>query len=854
MQTENKKRIIYNKWIGEFNSHLYFWGFAVLGILILFNSLIKKIITRTLVTPILSTCSQNSIIVDVTFLILLLISSVHFIRKIKKDLLPTINSIAICIFSICIYLIFFRYDKTWSFYAFYNIAYSDVFIFSIVLLVIQFKSYQLQLTKKSNQFSLLEDIAESNSDDVYNRIGYSKQIAEHINSTSTKNSFAIGIIGEWGSGKTDFMLRLKSQLELEKDNILFEFNPWRVNKRDAIVEEFFKSLSKELKPYNHSIISKIKDYSKRILLTDKDIHYRFIDTLLNEWFPNKSLQEEYDEINESIKATGKRFIIFIDDLDRLTGKEIMEVLRIIRNTASFANTFFVVGIDQRYIVNVLRKTEEFSYEDEYLKKVFQLTITLPAFKKEIFYNKLCEYLIFKDHEERYQHKINEVLTRFTYDSKDISSIYFPDAPILSHIEQLLDNIRDLKRFSNSFKISFNILKDEVDIYDLMILELIRNKNIYVYNKLRDKTLLGYSTGKAKYVLNDTEWELVKNSIDNSTDISAIEKAIKFLVTDFSYKSPRKFVETHNFYLYFSYQLFNIISLKEFNETVSEKEDIILNKFKYWNNEGKASELKRIVDAIDDFVDADFLYKMVCVYLKMEDTSGYPNIWFITGLNLVFTKRIKNHVQYFHSDYSIHSAFLKRLMSNNELDLYKRASIAKQFLEGHIKKHDEEESYILSRLEWQKIVYCLFNDYLKQDSNEIYDILDFYRLNEYGRKESEIILHRCAIRRLRKYILTTVTTLLDFTKAIFIESRNSDQGYYMFQYWMIRDIFFDWNKYYNKLELTDFEEIKANQYRDFILKYLKIYYSSNMKPFKITGEDDLKFFNSLIDEGFVRLGR
>src|SRR5690606_11842951 len=102
-------------------------------------------------------------------------------------------------------------------------------------------------------------------------------------------------------------------------------------------------------------------------------------------------------------------------------------------------------------------TKDFANEEEYLKKVFQLTITLPAFKKDVFVNEMKKILYTPDLEEHYRKRINFSLSQISIDTEDADydwSQYIHNASLL---EKMIDNVRDLKRFCNSFKIAFNIL-------------------------------------------------------------------------------------------------------------------------------------------------------------------------------------------------------------------------------------------------------------------------------------------------------------------------------------------------------------------------------------------------------------
>lgn len=395
-------------------------------------------------------------------------------------------------------------------------------------------------------------------------------------------------------------------------------------------------------------------------------------------------------------------IIMIDDVDRLTGKEVMEVLRIIRNTANFSNTFFVVGVDQKYIVNVLKNTNDFANEEEYLKKVFQLTITLPAFKKDVVINVASLFLITDDLSEDEKNILSEALSKLAHDPDGLAAAAYPALDNEHIFEKFIDNVRDLKRFCNSFKIAYNILKGEIDIHDLMVLELIRNRNIEFYNLIRNRTLLNFDIDRTnEFIMNEESWKIYENEIKDTiskNDLRNFKEALTYLVTDQEYKNSRKFKIVYNFYLYFSYQLFNLVSFNEYNELILKDAKEIITKFDQWSAEGKQPELLRIAAQVTDFPDSDFLLKMIVVYSNIQMNH---DAWFPYEYKLVFHFRAYNHERYFGKDMQKHKDFLIKLMKTNSIPLYDRAALANNFLLGHINKQPNEQSFILSKNEWQK---------------------------------------------------------------------------------------------------------------------------------------------------------
>lgn len=88
---------------------------------------------------------------------------------------------------------------------------------------------------------------------------YTTAIAEFLTHKDTKPPLTLSIEGEWGSGKSSFMLQLMEKLA--KDGLVVQFSPWRHDKEDevwaAFVLAFSKQLSKKLGWFK-SILANIK--------------------------------------------------------------------------------------------------------------------------------------------------------------------------------------------------------------------------------------------------------------------------------------------------------------------------------------------------------------------------------------------------------------------------------------------------------------------------------------------------------------------------------------------------------------------------------------------------------------------
>lgn len=474
---------------------------------------------------------------NILFSVLPIYVLINISPKIEKGLAPSINSICISILTLIIYLYYGRASSTYTLHSFEEwglplIKYTDVLFLSTMLLILNFRAYNKQLNKGDSNVFVEDSPDNVDEGEDHNYTGYAGILASKINSSTTKDqSFSIGIYAYWGTGKTYFLKNLEKQLKKdeEDENIIIHFNAWRANSPEILIEDFFATLSKGLKPYNASISNKIIGYSKKLFQPAKEIHFRLIDTLLNEIVGPESINERYDTINTAIKRTGKRFIIFIDDLDRLTGTEIISVLKIIRNTANFANTFFIVALDHDYVVDAVRKTDSFAKEDQYLKKIFQLIVTLPKIQKKFFQFDIKHYLTYKKMDYLDKSIIDDALKRITlYDNNANGDTNFEGL-----LESMLDNMRDLKRFVNIIKLNFSTLKNEILLADYFLLVLLQIKQFDLYQLISDRSLLkGTSDNTDFYTFDENKWiDYINYKRDNNEPIQAknLERVLNSLL-------------------------------------------------------------------------------------------------------------------------------------------------------------------------------------------------------------------------------------------------------------------------------------------------------------------------------------
>ena len=86
------------------------------------------------------------------------------------------------------------------------------------------------------------------TEDTLNRGSFAKSLAKTISQYSLSSSFAIGLYGEWGSGKTSLVnMVLESVEDIDKNAVILRFNPWLCSDPKQLIIQFFKQMATAIK-------------------------------------------------------------------------------------------------------------------------------------------------------------------------------------------------------------------------------------------------------------------------------------------------------------------------------------------------------------------------------------------------------------------------------------------------------------------------------------------------------------------------------------------------------------------------------------------------------------------------------
>lgn len=249
-----------------------------------------------------------------------------------------------------------------------------------------------------------EDIPITNiSQDTIGRKSLVELVVNAINEKVSSNhpSMTIGIYGVWGEGKTSLMRMIQTQLE-QAGVLSIWYNPWSVGDEEMVLMEFFSMLATYAFE-DDDIVSAIESYGHSFLSSNNRVGYSPViasyQTKLAQCLPvmGKDMAELKTCISTKLKEGEKHPVVFIDDADRLSSKEIQTVFKLVRQVADFDNVVYVMGLDPAIVADSLDvgyrgKSEEDKYSRgrSYLEKIIQVPIVLPHIQDAILKKQIID--------------------------------------------------------------------------------------------------------------------------------------------------------------------------------------------------------------------------------------------------------------------------------------------------------------------------------------------------------------------------------------------------------------------------------------------------------------------------------
>ncbi|NTA84124.1 hypothetical protein G6L13_26975 [Agrobacterium tumefaciens] len=250
---------------------------------------------------------------------------------------------------------------------------------------------------------------ESSEKDEFAFAGIARKLAPSLIAATESDGMVIGIEGPWGSGKSTMLNLLRKELPaLNAPNLhIISIAPWLIGDGSSLVRTLIEAMADVLDTLDDATSSRWSRNKKTTIRYGNLLRNYAAKTgrgvaplvkLAGLFVPMAAAAGEgldmgagfldkfgkaptdadlKQAISERLKSVDVRFLVLIDDLDRLEPAQAVEVVRLVRSVADFPKVAYVMCYDRAVLAHALHIGLDVTNGDLFLQKVVQLTFAIP---------------------------------------------------------------------------------------------------------------------------------------------------------------------------------------------------------------------------------------------------------------------------------------------------------------------------------------------------------------------------------------------------------------------------------------------------------------------------------------------
>lgn len=385
---------------------------------------------------------------------------------------------------------------------------------------------------------------EKQDDDKLERKYFSNQLGKAIYEYKDKDGLVIGLFGEWGTGKTSVVNMVEQGInELSEENgnkpIIVRFSPWNYTDKNNLISLFFQDLRIQIykqsgKSYYEKIGNALEEYSEALDLLN---YVPFIGSgvvttikvilkkIIKKVSKKSDLNTTKKDLEKVLKDEYKKIIVVIDDIDRLTNLQIIDVFQLVKQVADFPNVIYLLVMDRTVVERALNAVHDIN-GSAYLEKIIQVPIELPKLNKskleEIFLDRL------------------KTILEDSFDNVNIDNEYW-NKVFINCIRPYISNLRDVNRVINTFQLRYGLLEEEAAFEDMIAITTLEVLEPKLYKWIYDKKviLLQNTDEQSTYRKNDISYysdEFNKLGINSNKAINFLSVIFPFYSNDLNFST------------------------------------------------------------------------------------------------------------------------------------------------------------------------------------------------------------------------------------------------------------------------------------------------------------------------------
>lgn len=349
------------------------------------------------------------------------------------------------------------------------------------------KEAEMPTSHSTNEYTDYNDRPISHpSEDTFGTDPLARTIVRCLTGMQNPEGSALAICGPWGSGKSSTMNLVTSYIKQEATDIhVVHFHCWHYRTERAVAQGFFRELDAGLEPaLSKSVKAQraIRQLSVRVAgagglvgaVFGAAAHPtvgEFVQFLWGKIFGNDEAgmgdEALQTDLIEGLEEFDGRFLIVIDDMDRLLADEVVTLFRLVKSIGRLPKVMYLMAYDRAVVEEIIGKHCQ-GKGREYLGKIVQASFELPATSKEQLEKMLWDHMlrIFRSAQSLNKPELYEILNK-----RIMPDIATP---------------RDAIKLINKLEVAWGAVEDDVHPSDLALICSVYQRWPDLYRKLQDR--------------------------------------------------------------------------------------------------------------------------------------------------------------------------------------------------------------------------------------------------------------------------------------------------------------------------------------------------------------------------------